>query len=331
MAEATSQVEAGGAVASGSARPERVLGRWQSRLRTGLPAAAFVLLLVACFALEPNSLSYYGISLLLSPAVPLIFAAMSVSFVILVGDIDLGLGYAVGLSNVMIASWLASTPWLAVVACLGLVVAYGLIGALVHVRRVPAIVVTLGASFVWLGLGLTILPSPGGSAPAWLEQFFSWQPPLIPLPILLAAVVALIGYWLCYRWPYGSVLRGAGGNADAARLAGWSMLRIRVVAYLLAGVFGVLAGLALTGVTASGDVTASANFTLLAIASVILGGAEFAGGVAAPIGTVLGALTISLTATVLGFLNVSSDFDTGAQGLILIIVLGGRAFMRRRR
>ncbi|MGD0372449.1 MAG: ABC transporter permease [Candidatus Dormibacteria bacterium] len=324
-------MEVAGAIGEHSVEDVRPVGRWRSRLRAGLPGVAFVLILGACFALEPTALSYRGVGLLLSPAVPLIFAAMSVSFVILVGDIDLGLGYAVGLSNVIIASWLVSSPWLAVAGCVGLVVAYGLIGALVHVRRVPAIVATLGASFVWLGLGLTILPIPGGSAPSWLTQFFSWQPPLIPLPIVLAAVVALIGYFLCYRWPFGVVLRGAGGSPDAARLAGWSMLRIRVVAYLLAGAFGVLAGLALTGITASGDVTASANFTLLAIASVILGGAEFAGGVAAPVGTVLGAMTISLTGTVLGFLNVSSDFDTGAQGLILIIVLGGRVFMRRRR
>jgi ribose/xylose/arabinose/galactoside ABC-type transport system permease subunit len=292
---------------------------------------AFAVLLIMCFVLESNSFNYQGVDLLLSAGVPLTFAAMSEMFIIMVGDIDFGLGFFVGLCNVVVARWFASDPGIAVVVLLMLIVGYMAIGALIEVRRVPAILVTLGASFIWLGLGLTILPIPGGSSPPWLADLMAWQPPLVPFPILVSVVLGTAAYALCYWWPYGSIIRGAGSNREAVRRAGWSTLKVRIVAYGLAGLFGVLAGVALTGITASGDATASANVTLLAIAAVILGGAEFSGGIAAPVGAVFGALSISLVGLVLAFLSISSDFQTGAQGLILILVVGGRVMTRRRR
>ena len=106
------------------------------------------------------------------------------------------------------------------------------------------------------------------------------------------------------------------------------MLRVRIVCYGLAAVFGIVAGLTLTGITSSGDPNASANYTLLAIASVILGGGEFAGGRALPVGTVMGAFSISLVGQLLVFFNVSSAYQAGAQGMILVAVLAGRALLR---
>jgi len=304
---------------------------WRGGLRPALPGLAFAVLLITCFVLESNSFNYEGVDLLLSAGVPLTFAAMSEMFIIMVGDIDFGLGFFVGLCNVVVARWFASDPGIAILVLLMLIVGYMAIGALIEVRRVPAILVTLGASFLWLGLGLTILPIPGGSSPPWLAGLMAWQPPLVPFPILVSVLLGVAAYALCYWWPYGSIIRGAGSNREAVRRAGWSTLKVRIVAYGLAGLFGVLAGVALTGITASGDATASANVTLLAIASVILGGAEFSGGIAAPVGAVFGALTISLVGLVLAFLSISSDFQTGTQGLILILVVGGRVMTRRRR
>ncbi|MGH3026224.1 MAG: ABC transporter permease, partial [Gaiellaceae bacterium] len=68
---------------------------------------------------------------------------------------------------------------------------------------------------------------------------------------------------------------------------------------------------------------------LLAIAAVILGGGEFAGGRAVPFGAVIGALSMSLVGTLLSLQNVPSSYQAGAQGLVLILVLAGRAVTRR--
>lgn len=91
------------------------------------------------------------------------------------------------------------------------------------------------------------------------------------------------------RSSVGVVLRSAGGSALALRRTRKSILGLRCALYFLAGIFGVLAGLALLGLATSADANMASRYTLLSIAGVILGGGEFTGGRVSPIGAVLGA------------------------------------------
>ncbi len=106
-------------------------------------------------------------------------------------------------------------------------------------------------------------------------------------------------------------------------------MRIRAGVYALAGGFGALSGLTLVGLTTSGDANIAARYTLVSIAAVILGGGEFTGGRVSPTGAVLGAMTLTLAASFLTFLNIPPDWQIGAQGIILIIVLTLRAVIDR--
>jgi ribose transport system permease protein len=296
-----------------------------------LAPAALIVLVGVCGALQPAVFSVYGLNLLLSSALPLALAGLSQMFIVLMGDIDLGNGYFIGLVSAVAAVFLESSPLIAIGIFVALVIAYALAGAIVQVRRIPALVVTLGASFIWLGIGLLILPIPGGTVPTWLTTIVTFQTPFVPYSILSAGLFGLIAYLITIHTPYGAVLRGGGGSNASIERSGWSVLRMRMVSYSLAAVFAIAAGLAVAGVTASGDTQASANYTLLAVASVILGGGRFTGGKAAPFGTVIGALAISVAGSMLALLGIPSDYQTGVQGLILIAVLAGRAITDRRR
>ncbi|HVA89685.1 MAG TPA: ABC transporter permease [Chloroflexota bacterium] len=240
-------------------------------LADSLPFAALLGMFAWCVILQPQALSIYGVSLLFSSSIPLVLATISQMFIITLGDIDLGTGYAVGLANVISARYLASSPLIAIGLFAATILGYMIAGALVELRRIPSIIVTLGTSFIWLGAALLILDIPGGTSPDWLAGIFNWAPSMIPVPFLYAAVIAAVASVILFRTTLGTVLRGAGSNPQAVARAGWSLLRIRMLAYGLAGLFGILAGLALTGITTSGDANASANYTLLAIASVIAG------------------------------------------------------------
>ena len=99
--------------------------------------------------------------------------------------------------------------------------------------------------------------------------------------------------------------------------------------YSLAGLAGVLAGMALVGLTTSADANIALRYTLLAIAGVILGGGEFVGGRVSPTGAVIGAATLTLAASFLSFLKLNPDWQVGAQGAILIIVLALRVLIDR--
>jgi ribose transport system permease protein len=91
----------------------------------------------------------------------------------------------------------------------------------------------------------------------------------------------------------------------------------------------VLAGLALVGLATSADANIALRYTLLSIAGVILGGGEFTGGRVSPVGAVIGALTLTLAASFLSFLRLSPDWQIGAQGVILILVLAARLLIRQ--
>jgi ribose transport system permease protein len=296
-------------------------------IRQALPFLSLAVVLCATFWIQPRTMSYFGLNLMLQYAVPIALATVAQMFVITVNDLDLSIGPFVGLVSCIGATLLNDNPALGVLALLALVGAYGAVGALVHARNLPSIVVTLGLSFVWLGMAVLILPSPGGKAPAWLKGVMSFQIPLIPFPIIAAIVIGVAVHLALMLSSHGVVARGAGGNAKALTRAGWSMMGAKVIMYAFAGFFGVLAGLSLLGLTTSGDAHVADRYTLYSIAGVILGGGEFIGGRVSPMGAVVGALTLALAGSFLIFLKISPDWQIGAQGAILIVVLALRALV----
>ena len=252
-------------------------------LRQALPFLTLAVVLAATFYVQPRTMSYFGLNLMLQYAVPIALATIAQMFIITVNDLDLSIGPFVGLVSCVGATLLFENPALGVLVLLVLIAAYGAIGALIHLRNLPSIVVTLGLSFVWLGIAVMILPSPGGKAPDWLKALMTVQTPWVPFPIIAAIVIGVAVHLALMLSSYGVIARGAGGNPKALTRAGWSMLRTKVVMYMLAGLFGVLSGLALLGLTTSGDAHVADRYTLYSIAGVILGGGEFIGGRVSPL------------------------------------------------
>lgn len=298
-------------------------------LRRILPAASLALILAAIFWLQPRAMSYFGLNLLLNLAVPIALATVAQMFLLCVNDIDLSIGAFVSLVACIAATWLNDTPLLGIAALAALVAVYAGMGALIELRQLPSIVVTLGMSFVWLGLAVMVLPTPGGKAPDWIRTLMTLKTPIVPFPIIASVILALVVHVGLMRTAYGAVLRGAGGNPRSVARAGWSMLRIKVTMFALAGFFGVLSGIALIGLTTSADANIALRYTLLAIAGVILGGGEFTGGRVSPVGAVIGAMTLTLAGSFLSFLRLNPDWQIGAQGAILIIVLALRVLISR--
>ncbi|TIW09596.1 MAG: ABC transporter permease, partial [Mesorhizobium sp.] len=241
-------------------------------LRSLLPALSLALVLLAIAWLNPRAISYFGFTLMLNLAIPIALATIAQMFVIAGNELDLSIGTFVGFVGCVTATWLKDAPLIGVAVLLGSIGVYALLGALIHLRNLPSIVVTLGMSFVWQGLAILVLPKPGGKAPDWLLSLMAFKPPLIPFPIIAALVIAAVVHVGLMRTSYGVILRGSGGNAAALRRAGWSLLKTRIVLFALTGLFGVLSGMALIGITTSADANIGNGYTLLSIAGVILGG-----------------------------------------------------------
>ncbi len=293
-----------------------------------LPFLTTALMFIVIAALNHNAATLFGIDLLLSAAVPLVLVAVGQMFVVGGSEIDLGIGAFAGLVNVLSATFLVDHPPLGVAALAGALAAYAAVGLLIQARAIPAIVVTLGASFIWTGIGYALQPTPGGSAPGWLTDAAGFTLADVPASVFAVLLAAVLAAGLNAA-RLGVVLRGFGANARALAQSGWSPNAAAVLRYSIAGGFAMLAGLAMTAINTASDINAGGSYTLLGIAAVVIGGSALAGGRIAPVGVVCGALSLSLIGSLLGFLGVSTDYNAAVQGGLLIGILMLRVAMKR--
>lgn len=271
--------------------------------------------------MQKNALSYTGITLLFTSVTPLIFAALGQMFISIGGGIDMGNSMSIGLANVIVAVALSRSSALGIGYLLALVILYGLMGFLILKTRIPAVIVTLGFSFIWEGLAVIISPTPGGVCPSMLKKICTFSAFGIPAPIIVGVVSALIAFWIVRQSKYGIVLNALGNNKTVTERAGWSSATATVVAYMLSGLCVIMAGIYMTSVQGAGDYGSTGSFCMMSIAIFILGGCEFIGAISSPIGVVIGAFAMTSIPTLLTFLKMNTNLQQMVTGLVLIIAM----------
>lgn len=297
---------------SGSALSSRIVGM-------GFAGVLLVILIVVNLALNPTRFHPAGWGALTGLAAPLIGAALASTPAILSGrgGIDISVGPLMGFVNAIVISVLflksgIESPFIIVPAALLAGAAVGAVnGFLVSIVRIQPIVSTLGTYLVLMGVTLTIVPAPIGPAPTWLKAMSG------PLSVLPLAVIFL-AWWLIRRTPYYDQLMAVGSDDRAAYTAGVDVTRVRFIAYVISGVFAGMAALMLTALIGSADPNIGQSYTLIAIASVALGGVSLAGGRGGLIGATIGAIDIFLLQSVLTAFNVSTYVLQIAYGVILV-------------
>ena len=305
-----------------------IASAWTKTLASGAPFVSLAVILAAMAVLNPRIASVFGLDLLLWSAVPVALVALAQMFVVGGSEIDLGIGAFAGLINVVSATLLVDTPSVAILSFAGALIAYCALGALIQLRKIPAIVVTLGASFIWSGLAYTLQPTPGGSSPEWLTAAIGWSIRGVPTSLVVLVIIAAAAFAVD-RTPFGVALRAFGANPAAMSRAGWSAAKYAALRYLVAGVFGLLAGLSLTAINTASDYNSGGSYTLLSVAAVVIGGCSLAGGLISPLGVVAGSVTLSLIGALLGMLSVSSDYNAAVQGVLLLMILAVKAIANR--
>lgn len=301
--------------------------------RRDVPAVALAFALFGVTAsVQPGVLSATGLDLTLLGMVPLVFAALAQMIVMAGGDIDLSLGSALGLVNVICVTAFTKSVWIGIGELAAFVVGYVLMGAVIELRRLPALIVTFAFGFIWLGFALVVLPTPGGVAPEWISSMFSYSIPGIPEPIVLIVVVAAASWLYMHTTRTGRLIRSMGNKRLAVEQFATRPLSVRLKMYLAAGLVLVLGGFALTAQSLSGDPNAGQSYLLLSVAAVVIGGADFSGGASWPIGAVAGAVALGFVSSLDSFFQISSNLLFAIQGALLILALGMRrtAFLGQR-
>ena len=264
---------------------------------------------------------YFTLNLLLSMAIPIMLATIGQMLAMSIGEIDFSMETLVSLVTCVMGAVMTKNTFAGIAMLVGIVVVYMTIGAFVHLKKLPSIIVTIGMSFIWTGIAVILQPTPGGDISKVVVDVMRFRPPLVPLAIFLAVGLAVLAHFLMFKTSFGILARGVGDNVKSIQQAGHSVLKIRILVFGMVGLFGVLSGIALAGLTTSADSALAKNYTLLSIASVILGGGAFSGGKVSAVGAIFGAMAMHLVNTLLMAFKVSTDWQAGVQGLIILLAL----------
>jgi ribose transport system permease protein len=309
-------------------------------IRQNLWTAALVALLVAFLLvtklIQPNY-GAGGIQGLAISVLPIAFAAVAQAIVVISGGIDLSVGSMMALTSVVSAVLMkGQTDTFAIVVVVG-VLGLGLVlgainGGLIVATHVPDIVVTLAMLFVWAGVALLILHTPGGGAAPWLME--SIRGPLgsewLPRALVVLAIVVAVVWIPLRRSTLGLSLFAIGSNRLAAFRSGVPVARMKVISYALTGLFSALGGLALTASTGIAS-PVPGSYTLESVAAIVLGGVSLAGGRGGVVGPIIAVFVLALIRTDLTFLGVNPNFSTVVQGIILIGVVMFGSFVALRK
>jgi ribose transport system permease protein len=301
---------------------------------------ALTLVLIAAFcALRPDTFAtaQNARTILVENAV-LAILALAAMIPLVCDEFDLSPAATMGLASVLAAGLpggqgIPLVPMALIV--LGVGVAVGAInGLLVVVAKLPSIIVTLGSSTV--AGGLILLYTNGEvifeDVPQRLLDIGQAKILTIGLPTVIMLVIALALWFLFDKRPWGRRMYAVGSSAEASRLAGVDVDRVRFSAFVLAGLLAAVAGFILTARVGSGSPTASANFLLPAFAAAFLSTAAFRIGFFNIWGVVLSVYFLAVGVTGLKFLGADFWVDPVFNGTALIVAVAlSRLPARRRR
>lgn len=295
-----------------------------------VPIGLLVVLLIVSALRGPDLFTSSGAANALANMAPLIMATLALTAIAIAGrgGVDLAIGPLLGLVNVGMIQWLVgndiSNPVALIAFAIGVGVAFQLIqGALIATLRLQPIIVTLSGFLVLGGLNLTIMEQPGGNAPSWLAEWGS--PSSILSPVLAIVIVALVGWTLIARTTLFRNIRLMGANERTAYASGVALVRARLAAHAIAGVYAGLGGLLYTALIASGDPTFGTRYTLMVVTALLLGGISVTGGRGGALGATVGAIDVFLISYVLATFHFGNSATYAVQlayGLVLVGALG---------
>lgn len=277
-----------------------------------------------------NFFSFYNFKSILNQTVIVAIGALGMTMIIVSGGIDLSVGSVIALTSV-IAAWLVTQGWSVEMAFLAAILsgaAIGLLsGAIISGFNMTPFIVTLGMLGIARGLAKlradnqTVNP-PDETLPA--VEFFMADPdpenpmswfvsPGIALTINLAIVMTIF----MNRTIFGRYIFAIGSNEATARLCGIRTRLVKTGIYTVAGLFFGLAGVMQFSRLRQGDPSTAIGTELDIIAAVVIGGASLNGGTGSILGSMIGALTMS----VLRSGSIQSDWPNYMQEIIIGIVI----------
>jgi ribose/xylose/arabinose/galactoside ABC-type transport system permease subunit len=296
-----------------------------------------VFLIVGFSIVAPGFASITNFILILLQVSVMGIISIGMLFVILSRGIDLSVGSILAVAGIF-SGLIARQEFSGVNAGLafGVPILIGLFcglfnGSLIAWFRLPPLIVTLGTMYAFRGFIVWYHVNPIYQLQTWYRVLGQEKIGPVPIPVVILLIVTGVASLVLNRTRFGRYVYAIGGNEDAARAAGINVKLVKLGVYGISGFFCGLAGLVFTSRLGAAQSISGMGFELVAIASVVVGGASLFGGRGTVGKTLVGALIMQIVQSGLVMLDVPSPIQQATLGFIIIIAVGIDMYVQNRR
>lgn len=306
-----------------------VVGFLKRQLQQSLAFGTLVILVIFFAIASPNFFTFSNIATVLLSTAVIGILALGTTFVIITGGIDLSLGTGMALCAVMtgvfITNW-GLPVWVGILGGIATGVLMGLVnGVNITFLRLPPFIATLAMMMIAGGLALVVSNvAPiyfSTSAPDFKKIALGVIIPGIPNAVLITAVLAIIAAIVLSKTLLGRYTFAIGSNEEATRLSGVNTRRWTILIYMFAGAFTGVAGIIIASRLDSAQPQIGTGYELQAIAAVIIGGTSLLGGRGSILGTVIGALIMSVLVNGLRIMSIQTEWQNVVVGFVVLLAV----------
>lgn len=292
-------------------------------LRELLLVGVVIFLGIVWTIMNPNFLSGNNISNILRQGSYTAIAAVGMTMVIIIGEIDLSAGSLVCASGLIGALICKNTGniWLAVLGAVATGAIVGLAnGILCAVSKLPGFIASLATMTILRGLAYIVT---GGNSVVWRNEQFTMIGTgyigVIPIPVLIMVIVIIFGVVLTTKTRFGRYIYAVGGNIEASRWSGIAVTKVKILVYVIMGILTSIAGLIITARLGSGQPSAGTSFEMDCITAAVVGGTSMSGGRGKILGTVVGVLLLTVLTNGMTLVGMNTYWQQVLKGVIIVV------------
>lgn len=291
---------------------------------------AFILLVVCVSGpkfFQPSNL----LNLMRSVSVTGIMAC-AITLVMISGNIDLSLGWLIGLCACITGVYSGHTAAAVLLPILVGAAGGAVNGVLVGGLKLNAFIATLGTMYAYKGAAMLyannrLLTAADNPSLKFMGQGYSLG---IPVPVWLLAAAALVFWFLLNRTVFGTQIYAVGSNRVSAKFSGISSEKVIILSYMLGGIATGLAGVVFFAQVMSTQAYSGAGLEFDVLTAVVLGGTSVTGGKGTILGTVLGIIFVGVLSNGFTMMGIPATLQYIAQGIILVIAIRADIVKARR-
>jgi ribose transport system permease protein len=294
------------------------------------PTLVLVSLVLVFSAINPNFMSLNNFSRITIAAAPALMVALGVTFIVIMGSIDLSMEGTVASTAVVFAllfgllgGQLTGMSWLAIPAVIVMGAVMGGINGLIHVKlKIPSFMASLSLGFV--GMGLAVVLTSGDIVRVNDEVFRALLLVRVfdfPLMVYVALLVTFIAWFIQRMTTLGRNFYAVGGGEDLAHASGLNVQRVRVMGFALAGIFYAIGGILAVARAGMAEALIGSNYMFVSITAVVVGGTSLMGGSGGVWNTVVGVLIVNVINNGMVVIGLPKYLQDGVLGALVILAV----------